>query len=158
MSTELQSNLIDISSRRKTTPVRRVVFDLLSTEDSSVRSSYYEWCDALRAALVRLQNLPSDWDGYGAEPISHQVAIFAFQVLIQSWRPGLPTPDITPLSDGSILVEWFGRHSDLTVEVHAPYSMSYFSQRAEGEIGNDLSVLASLLGEYVSSNSLLEAS
>lgn len=75
------------------------------------------WQAEIRRRMNNLLDLNEGWDGYDAPGIPSQTAMFSVQILEQLWRPGLSLPDISPMSDGSIMLEWFKDDAVLTIEI-----------------------------------------
>ena len=91
------------------------------------------WMSAAYQQLAQLLELKRGWDGYQGSAISEDTAIFTFQLLYQIWSPDFPVPDISPMSDGGIMLEWLTNNYELTIEIEAPFSVEYlFECLAEG--------------------------
>lgn len=115
------------------------------------------WTKEVGDRLARLLKLPRGWDGYQGRAPSVEAVQFSLEVLAGSWRPRLTVPDISPKSDGGLLIEWTGEDAELTVEVSAPYDV-YVSYEEDDEISetvlrNDFSTLEGLLDLYVQATS-----
>jgi hypothetical protein len=118
-----------------------------SMEDDQERFELQTWCQRIRTRLQQFVKLDHGWDGYDADPISIESAMFAFEVMMQMWRTNLQPPDVSPLSDGSIMFEWNQNGRHVTIEVHEPYSISFLSTDIHvpnGMIATDLSALTKL--------------
>jgi hypothetical protein len=107
------------------------------TDDSSMADLGWNirrsgWFDRVRKQLTPLPNLKVGWDGHGALPISVDTAFFAYQALNEVYRRGLPVPDISPMPDESIMVEWLVNGVEFTLEVHGIYDVTYIFER-EGD-------------------------
>ena len=59
----------------------------------------------LRQRLARLQSLPNDWDGEGAEPISHRTIRNAQDVGL-TLLDHVTLPEITPNAGDTLTFEW----------------------------------------------------
>jgi hypothetical protein len=58
-------------------------------------------------ALVReFGRLESNWDGYGAQPLSRAATDNATRFLGVLSASNAPTPDLSPLANGTIALEW----------------------------------------------------
>ncbi len=80
-----------------------------------------DWFDTALAELERIINLPTDWDGYGSEPIATETAVKALLLLTDLL--GLSeaaTPWVVPLSDGGIQLEW--TRNGFVLEIQVPAS------------------------------------
>lgn len=84
------------------------------------------WQDLVRIQLSSIADLNKGWDGYDADPISGDTVLFTFQILSDMWLPGLTVPDICPMSNDAIMVEWT-HHNDcgLTLEIYGPYQINF---------------------------------
>lgn len=58
--------------------------------------------------LVSFQLLETDWDGFGASPITNFVIERSLDVVtqVQALVLGLPSPFVAPSADGSVLLKW----------------------------------------------------
>lgn len=64
------------------------------------------WNEAALARLARLEGLTPDWDGYGGLPVSRVHANRAMRFLARFMDDSLPDPEIVPLADGGVQLEW----------------------------------------------------
>ena len=99
--------------------------DASSMKDVGKRSRRTEWQDAVRGQLSAINELPDNWDGYGARSIPSDTILFVAQILSEMWLPGLSVPDISPMSNEGLMVEWFTDKYELTLEVRSPYDIYY---------------------------------
>ena len=88
--------------------VKRVI-QLELTEDRVVGGddvSIPEWVRPLVLRVLQLEALPQDWDSYGGLPLQrkHRDAALRFLGLVMT--DDLERPDIVPLADGGIQLEW----------------------------------------------------
>lgn len=67
----------------------------------------------LLLALADLTTLESDWDSYGGRPTSSYAAGRALVLLADAGWDG-PLPNVSPMADGGITLEWGG--DDASVE------------------------------------------
>lgn len=66
----------------------------------------------LRAQLAALRSMPENWDGMGARPSNPDSLRFA-SYLIDKWDWAIPVdPEIAPLSDGSVSIEFYTNDDD----------------------------------------------
>ena len=79
------------------------VEDLLSSASSPVVSI----AEQASAAIAELTELASGWDGYDGVPVRPQVAKHAFEFLKAIGKHTHFAPDVIPLSDGGMQLEWF---------------------------------------------------
>lgn len=113
-----------------------------------------KWQTAIRERLSRILALGSGWDGYAAPHISPETAIFTSQILERLCRPNLPVPDISPLSDGSLMLEWISPAQCLTLEIERPNSISVICEKPDGtleetRISSDMSLPEKKLADFV---------
>ena len=61
----------------------------------------------IEEAITELVNLPQGWDGYNGLPVRFEVAEYArrFMAVIKEYTQLVP--DVVPLSDGGLQMEWF---------------------------------------------------
>jgi hypothetical protein len=81
------------------------------------------WLGKVCNRLAEIETLQPGWDGYGANRFPNTILTFTAQVLaIVYWSEAsdLPIPNITPMSNGAIMVEWRSPTHELTLEVNAP--------------------------------------
>lgn len=89
--------------------------------------------------MTQLTQLESDWDSYGALPVSPVAFVKTCQLLIDvkyslSALVGeqlLPS-DVAPIADGSLQLEWRVPHGKLEVEIKPDMDFSYLLLRGEG--------------------------
>lgn len=83
---------LDVSDEGRVTPEREIVLPA--------------WIIPAFMQLYLLQRLPDDWDSYGgvALQVSHRDAALRFLGLAMA--DGVPLPDIVPLADGGVQLEW----------------------------------------------------
>lgn len=68
-----------------------------------------EWRDIVTARLAELERLAPGWDSEGALPVGRRHANRALQFLIRLMASGaapVAVPDIIPLVDGGVQLEW----------------------------------------------------
>ena len=79
------------------------------------------WFNKALAELERIINLPTDWDGYGSEPVAAETAVKALLLLTDLLGlTDAATPWVVPLSDGGIQLEW--KRNGFVLEVQVPAS------------------------------------
>ncbi|MEJ7786391.1 MAG: hypothetical protein WKF96_16430 [Solirubrobacteraceae bacterium] len=65
------------------------------------------WRDAVAARLAELERLAPNWDGDGGRPVSRRHGNRAFAVVERLFALGeVGLPDIVPLADGGVQLEW----------------------------------------------------
>jgi hypothetical protein len=67
-----------------------------------------EWESVALARFAELERAAPNWDGYGALPASRIHADRAMRFLVEVMTDDAPMPDIVPLADGGIQLEWHG--------------------------------------------------
>lgn len=68
-----------------------------------------EWRDLVIARLAELERLAPGWDSDGGLPVARRHANRAMQFLVRlaaDEATSLPVPDIVPLADGGVQLEW----------------------------------------------------
>jgi hypothetical protein len=103
---------------------------------------------ALRAST--LVELPREWDGFDADPISEIAVITALRFLAYVWAEPLPLPDIIPVPHGGVQLEWHVSGIDLEVEFgeNNPvmvYATDDTGLEIEGELADLQEAVADLL-------------
>ncbi|MCY3586862.1 MAG: hypothetical protein OXG76_14330 [Acidimicrobiaceae bacterium] len=89
------------------------------------------WMVGIWERLRVLQELPADWNGYGELPIALEAVAQTAKLLGALGLPH-PKPDIVPVSDGGIQIEWSGAGSELEVEVGPQGETHAYLVNAEG--------------------------
>lgn len=129
--------------------------------DTWSSTSRNEWLRTVRNRLAVLADLPAGWDGYGAPRITPETTLFALQILQDLWTRRLPPPDISPMSNGALMIEWAQNGTELTIEIRGPYATTFLFERThdgeeeEGQVGSDISQLQSRVAELVSPSGLV---
>lgn len=108
--------------------------------------------DALFSRLDELAALGEDWDGYGAHGLSPFALNVAGQVIDQLLRAPLPTPNIVPVPNGGVQLEWVAGAVELDLEVR-PNGEGIFvcddeltGEQLDGELPEDLGLFQTALG------------
>ncbi len=73
--------------------------------------------------------LERGWDGYGGLPVKREVLQFALRILAAVMDDTAVSPQIVPISDGSLQLEWHKRDVHLEVHVLAPYRVQVVYER-----------------------------
>ena len=91
-------------------------------------SNASELPEATRARLAELGRLETDWDSYGASPVSLRSLTMAERMMLQMVAKfdvrGAPT-EVMPIADGGVQMEWRGRTGDLALNAAPDGSWSY---------------------------------
>jgi hypothetical protein len=112
-----------------------------------------EWRDATFKRLEELVQLPVGWDGYDGLPVNLANAYFALQMLDTVCRTNTPTPQIVPMSDGGLQIEWHTLNEDIEIQVRGPYEVSAWHSTEHGDdvdamqLTNDFLPIASWISE-----------
>lgn len=108
---------------------------------------------AARARLAgrfdQLASLEEDWDGYRARSIDPLALRRAEQIVQAALGERLPSPDILPIPDGGVQLEWTAGPVELELEVQPGLGAVVFvcdddasGQRFDGELPGDDGLLA----------------
>jgi len=90
----------------------------VSTSEPPIRP----WLPDALARLTHLTELGANWDSYGGDPVTAD-ALAQTRALINmlsAWHavaPNLP-PQVVPVPDGGVQIEWHENGYDLDVEIH----------------------------------------
>ncbi len=74
--------------------------------EAPVPSPLPAWQSGVVARLAELERLPPNWDGEGALPVSRRHANRANAFLSRIMDPMSPAPEVAPLADGGVQLEW----------------------------------------------------
>jgi hypothetical protein len=85
-----------------------------------------EWLKESASRLVEFTRLPQDWDLEGGDPVDPFAAQVAYVVLCQLASNVDLAPDIVPVGDGGVMVEWHTPSADLEIEVGPDFEGSVF--------------------------------
>jgi hypothetical protein len=124
----------------------------------NVRRGKPSWQQEIVDALCRLIELSDDWDTYGGKPLRHDTAMFALQVLNSLMTPAMPTPNVVPIGNGGVQIEWHQNSLDIELYVAAPYECELLvNDQISGEsrvssLSSDFSTLAEALKRLISYN------
>ena len=75
------------------------------------------WADAAERQLNELLALEPGWDGYRAREVADTAVEATVEVLDRFMNEALEFPDLFPLSDGGIQIEWHADGVDIEIEV-----------------------------------------
>jgi hypothetical protein len=93
------------------------------------------YADRIVKELKRVckQYSTKNWDGYGAQPISQQACDDA-ERFVQMLPPSVKPPEITPVPDGDIALEWYGKENTVFfVTFRGDNMMEYIGSFGEGK-------------------------
>lgn len=158
------TSAVDFRNRDIRRTGRRVAIQMFEPDGSRLRPP---WLADVEDQFSELASLPPRWDGGRAKPVSRaaleQTASLLVRLLTGWPKPVLP--QLFPLCDGGIQIEWHADGIDIEIEVDAAGSAHVFASEnggtvvAEGELsqrGDDLltdvsSLLAEVAGRVASS-------
>jgi hypothetical protein len=102
----------------------------------------------LEARFVELAELREDWDGYGARPVDRHALVVAEKLVRETLRVGWPTPEIFPIPDGGVQLEWSAGSMELELEIEPGGRGVVFvgddpksGRRFDGELPRDTALL-----------------
>lgn len=72
--------------------------------------------NAAQSIIEAIGNLDVGWDGYDSRPISYEVCMNA-QAFLAAGTIHLPTPEITPTSNGTMNFEWTSNDAEAYLEI-----------------------------------------
>jgi len=104
-----------------------------STEGTEGSARPAKWLQPVVARLVKLRDLPIDWDGHGAPPIDIADLASALSLLAAIMREETPAPNIVPISGGGLQLEWHraGLYVEIVVGLGKEDGL-YFLDKATG--------------------------
>lgn len=111
------------------------------------------WVKELENRFNTLTSLRKGWDGYVGLPVSFTCAQFAANVIERLYTDALPPPQLVPMPDGTLRLEWHMNQYDLEIEVLAPYEVVAFrtdlitDEEQEIEVQTDFTELAAWVSD-----------
>ncbi|MGI8677387.1 MAG: hypothetical protein ACR2LX_01600 [Jatrophihabitans sp.] len=91
-------------------------------------------------ALDYLRDLPADWDGDGAEPVTDTACLAAVEFLAAITDIDTVPPQVVPLATGGVQLEWLVAAHDLEIEFGPDGTAHILGSDAEGKITIDSQV------------------
>lgn len=88
------------------------------SEQVSVELGSQPWFTSVWARLNKFKKLPLNWNGYGEMPIEDRAIQKTLQ-LLESVAVDAAAPEVMPMPDGGVQVEWDRGGCELEVEVPA---------------------------------------
>lgn len=88
----------------------------------------HAWHEAVNKRLGELVGLERGWDGYGAEPVSFENAVFAIRMLEVVCGPDAITPQLVPGPAGDLQIEWHTLTGDIELHVRSPNNVHAWRQ------------------------------
>ena len=108
-------NFFEVDESISSLPVRQI-----RVRVSNPRSP---WVKELEKRFNILTSLRKGWDGYTGLPVSFTCAYFAANMIERLHNEAVPPPQLVPMSDGTLRLEWHMNKYDLEIEVLAPYEV-----------------------------------
>ncbi|MEV7136728.1 hypothetical protein [Streptomyces tauricus] len=90
--------------------------------------------------INKLLALPKGWDGYRAEPVTIEAGIAMVSVLFSVMDRRSLRPQLFPLANGGIQVEWHVGGSSIEIEVSADGHSGCALADGEGEVEVEFSI------------------
>ena len=112
-----------------------------------------DWFDAVASEVVDLTLLSQDWDSYGGQPVSREVAGAALTNLLRVAHKGLQQPAVVPDSEGGVSFEWESPEAELMLVIRGQNQGTFFFENlaqpdeSQGTL-NDLDALSEALGHF----------
>jgi hypothetical protein len=94
-------------SRRPVSDTTTLTTALYWAQRAPVRT--VDWREVITARLAELERLAPGWDSEGALPVGRRHANLVMHFLVRLAAGGvtpLPLPDVVPLADGGVQLEW----------------------------------------------------
>lgn len=103
------------------------------------------WKAPVLTRLRKLATYELGWDGYRGQPIRREVIAFAWRVLEAAMNDTSPVPQIVPLSDGTLQMEWHTRATHIEVRVAAPYRVTVSWEVPGRGVEDEMNLVASFV-------------
>lgn len=87
---------------------------------------YPESVRCVQATLESYSTLEKNWDSYGALKPSTKALMGAIQLATHTFQENTPTPDVFPVPNGNIQIEWSIHQFDIEIEIESG-SLCYVS-------------------------------
>lgn len=97
--------------------------------------------------VYELLRLPENWNSYGATKIRQDVGFFSIYLMASLTRSDMPVPNVVPMNNGGIQLEWHQNQADLEIAIEEPYKVEYWfydhrnNSEFSGEIAGDFNKL-----------------
>ncbi|GEM_PF-1631245 len=97
----------------------------LSARGTRVRVTHPRsaWVNELEKQFDVLTSLRRGWDGYAGVPVSFTCAQFAANLIERLYIRSLPAPQLVPMPNGTMRLEWHRNEFDIEVDVLGPYDV-----------------------------------
>lgn len=90
------------------------------------------WMCQFTDDVSRVALLPSNWDGYGARPLSEKAAYHAIELLVRLGFGG-PAPRVSCSPNGDLQLAWSSGNTELELEVNEAGDVDVFLVVGEDE-------------------------
>lgn len=113
----------------------------------------HDWMADVESRLEEVSSLSDGWDSYDAKQIETQVIAHAREILEEIMDNDVPIPQIVPIYDGGIQLEWHTGRIDFEIYLTPSSIGSYYwedldhCEQREGDISTDLAELRDCLIE-----------
>lgn len=109
------------------------------------------WLQPTVQSFMDLLQMPPNWDGYGASQTRPQILHQAFVLLADIMESDAPPPNVVPLSDGGVQVEWHRHGHNLEIEFPAdePPTFYYYQDHSETECEGHVSRNFNQIQRYI---------
>jgi hypothetical protein len=91
----------------------------------------------LQNALDDLENLPPNWNGYGAEIIDRDIIESARRVVDQLPTDMVEPPKVVPMTRGRLQFEWHRGSRSLELEFETPESIHFLKWDSDRRIDDE---------------------
>jgi hypothetical protein len=111
------------------------------------------WLEGIANRCQEFTELASNWDTYGAPPVSSITARAAVTLLARMAPAGLPAPHVFPTAQGGVQFEWQMHGRELEIAFDTPTQVSIFfldentNEEIEQELTNSLRPLSDLFSK-----------
>lgn len=120
------------------------------------------WVEELEERLDVLTKLRRGWDGYSGAPVSFPCAHFAANLIEALHTSSIPAPQLVPMANGTVRLEWHMNEFDVEVDVLGPYDVvAYRADHLNGsedeiEIQTDFTELAEWVADLAAERAELQ--
>lgn len=87
------------------------------SQSTSIDAKYPWAITSTLKKVTELSQLADNWDGYGALSPTKEALIGAVELALELFEEGTPLPDVFPVPNGNIQLEWSCFGLDLEIEV-----------------------------------------
>jgi hypothetical protein len=118
-TTELRLSTADVFGRLVDTSWTSMYLPVIEIQLVPLTAQRIEDAKVARETINELSTLEDNWDGYGASRISGQACQHAlhFVDIIEAAPAGVPLPDVSPTSSGTIAFDWEMQNSQAYLEI-----------------------------------------